>query len=181
MTGQLVAIPADFLLADDKRVKDLMVSLEDYPHIPQWFSLCQAMDLLQESSAKFKNGFDTWIGLVFDEKRQLKGILTPRDIIKGLEHRFFYETSLTQGYPNLVLLMKGIRRAGLRDAAQQPVDKVMSPIKVTVNGEAPISQALFLMVKEHLDMMPVNLDHKIAGMISLSDLYKEILKVILGN
>ena len=181
MTGQLIPIQAEYLLTDDKRVRDLMVPLEDYPHIPHWFSLSQAMGLLREDSAKFNNSFEPRAALVFDEKRQLKGILTLRDIIKGLEHRFSHETPLSQGYPYLILLMKGIRRAGLREAAQHQVDKVMSPIKVTIDGEAPINQALLLMVKEHTNMVPVTLDQKVAGMISLNDLYKEISKVILGD
>jgi CBS domain-containing protein len=118
---------------------------------------------------------------VFDEKYQLMGILTLRDIIKGLETRFLHETSLIKSDPSLMLLTEGFRGAGFQEAAQKQVSEVMSPIKVTVDGEASLTKALFLMIKQNVGMMPVILDNKVAGMIRLSDLYKEISKIILGN
>ncbi len=181
MAGHLISIQGEFLVPDDKKVKDLMIPLEDYPHIPYWFSLRQAMAILQEASIKFETTFEPRTVLVFDEKYQLKGILTLRDIIKGLEPRFLHETSLIKSDPSLTLLTEGFRRAGLQEAAQQQVSEVMSSIKVTVDGDAPIPKALFLMIKENVGMMPVILDNKVVGMIRLSDLYQEISQIILGN
>ena len=165
----------------DKKVKDLMIPLADYPHIPYWFSLRQAIAILQEASVKVETSFEPRAVLVFDEKYQLMGILTLRDIFKGLEPRFLHETTLIKSDPSLTLLTEGFRRAGLQEAAQQQVSEVMSPIKVTVDGNAPITKALFLMVKENVGLMPVILDNKVAGMISLAELFKEISKIILSN
>ena len=181
MTGHLIPFKGEFHVAHDTKVKDLMIPLEDYPHIPYWCSLRQAMAMLQEASVKFGNSFEPRALLVFDEKYQLKGILTLRDIIKGLEPKFLHETSLIKSYPNLSLLMKGFRRASLQGAAKQQVSEMMSPIKLTVDGDAHIPQALFLMVKENVGLMPVISDNKVTGMIRLSDLYKEISKIILGD
>ena len=181
MAGRLISIKGEFLVTDDKKIKDLMIPLEEYPHIPYWFSLRQAMAMLQEAAIKFETSFEPRAVLVFDEKYQLMGILTLRDIIKGLEPRFLHETSLIKSDPSLVLLTEGFRGAGLQEAAQKQVSEVMSPIKATVDGEASLTKALFLMIKENVGMMPVILDHKVVGMIRLSDLYKEISKIILGN
>jgi len=181
MAGRLIVMKGEVLVTDDKKVKDLMIPLEEYPHIPYWFSLRQAMAMLQEASIKFETSFEPRAVLVFDEKYQLMGILTLRDIIKGLEPRFLHETSLIKSDPSLMLLTEGFRGAGLQEAAQQQVGEVMSPIKVKVDGEASITKALFLMIKENVGMLPVILDHKVAGMIRLSDLYKEISKIILSN
>ena len=38
----------------DKKVKDLMIPLEDYPHIPYWFTLRQAMAIVREMTIKFE-------------------------------------------------------------------------------------------------------------------------------
>jgi CBS domain-containing protein len=70
---------------------------------------------------------------------------------------------------------------GLREASQKPVSEVMSPIRVTVEGEAAISKALFLMIKENVGMMPVMMDKKVTGMIRLTDLFKEISDIVLGD
>ena len=86
-------------MSNTKRVKELMIPLEDYPHIPYWFTLRQAMAIVREAAIKFEGTFEPRAVLVFDEKYQLMGILTLRDIIQGLEPRFMQETALDQGRP----------------------------------------------------------------------------------
>lgn len=168
-------------MSDTKRVKDLMIPLEDYPHIPYWFSLRQAMAIVRETSIKYEGQFEPRAVLVFDEKYQLMGILTLRDIIKGLEPRFLHETALVKADPSLAVLMGDLFGPGLKEASQKAVSEVMSPIKVTIQGNDPIAKAIFLMIKEDVGMMPVILDNKVAGMIRLSDLFKVISDLVLGD
>ena len=165
----------------DKKVKDLMIPLEDYPHIPYWFTLRQAMAIVREAAIKFEGSFEPRAVLVFDEKYQLLGILTLRDIIRGLEPRFLKETKLIKADPSLTVLMGDLFGPGMKEQSQKPVSEVMSPIKVTVNGGDPIVKALFLMIKENVGLMPVMMDSKVAGMIRLSDLFTEISKLVLGE
>jgi CBS domain-containing protein len=168
-------------MSDTKSVKELMIPLEDYPHIPYWFTLRQAMAIVREANIKFEGSFEPRAVLVFDEKYQLMGILTLRDIIKGLEPRFMHETALVKSDPNLALLMGDLFGPGLKEASQKPVSEVMSPIKVTVQGDDPLAKAVFLMIKENVGAMPVIQDSKVAGMIRLSDLFKEISDMVLGD
>jgi CBS domain-containing protein len=168
-------------MVEQKKVKDLMIPLEDYPHIPYWFTLRQAMAIVREAAVKFEGSFEPRAVLVFDEKYQLMGLLTLRDIIKGLEPRFMHETALVKADPNLTVLMGDLFGPGMREASQKPVSEIMSPIKVTVNGEDLIAKALFLMIKENVGLMPVIQDNKVAGMIRLSDLFKEISHMVLGD
>ena len=168
-------------MPNSKKVKDLMIPLEDYPHIPYWFTLRQAMAIVREAAVKFEGSFEPRAVLVFDEKYQLMGILTLRDIIRGLEPRFMHETTLVKMDPNLAVLVGDLFGPGLREASQKPVSEVMSPIKITVQGSDPIAKAIFLMIKEGVGMMPVIQDSKVAGMIRLSDLFKEISDMVLGD
>jgi len=168
-------------MANDKKVKDLMIPLEDYPHIPYWFTLRQAMAIVREAVIKFEGAFEPRAVLVFDEKYQLMGILTLRDIITGLEPKFLQETSFVKMDPNLTVLLGDLLGPNLRTASQRPVSEVMSPIKATVDAGAPIAKALYLMIKENVGLMPVILADKVAGMIRLSDLFNEIAKVVLGD
>jgi len=168
-------------MSEPKKVKDLMIPLEDYPHIPYWFTLRQAMAIVREASIKFETTFEPRAVLVFDEKYQLMGMLTLRDIIKGLEPRFLHETALVKADPSLAVLLGDLFGPGLKEASQKPVSEVMSPIRVTVQGSDPISKAIFLMIKENVGMMPVIQDSKVAGMIRLSDLFKEISDMVLGD
>ena len=167
-------------MANEPKVQDLMIPLEDYPHIPYWFTLRQAMAIVREASVKFEGAFEPRAVLVFDEQYQLMGILTLRDIIKGLEPRFLQETSLIKMDPNLTVLMGDLSGSSMKTASQRPVSEVMSPIQVTVDGGAPITKALYLMVKENVGLMPVILAGRVAGMIRLSDLFNEVAQVVLG-
>jgi len=55
----------------------------------------------------------------------------------------------------------------------------MGPIKVTVKADDSLVKALFLMVKENVGMMPVMDDHRVAGMVRLTDLFLEISQTIM--
>ena len=168
-------------MASHKKVKDLMIPLADYPHIPYWFTLRQAMAIVREATVKFEGAFEPRAVLVFDEKYQLMGMLTLRDIIKGLEPKFLHETSLIKMDPSLAVLRGDLSGPNLREQSQRPVSQVMSPIQVTVSGDSPIVKALYLMIKENVGLMPVIQDSKVAGMVRLTDLFAEIAKVVLGD
>ena len=168
-------------MSETKKVKELMIPLEDYPHIPYWFTLRQAMAIVREAAIKFEGSFEPRAVLVFDEKYQLMGILTLRDIIKGLEPRFMHETALVKADPNLSVLMGDLFGPGMREASQTPVSEVMSPIKVTIQGNDLLAKAIFMMIQENVGMMPVVQDGKVAGMVRLSDLFKEISDMVLGD
>src|SRR4030042_1284340 len=90
----------------NKKVKDLMIPLEDYPHIPYWFTLRQAMAIVREAAVKFEGSFEPRAVLVFDEKYQLMGILTLGDIGRGL----FLMIKEDVG---LVAVMEGVKVAGM--------------------------------------------------------------------
>ncbi len=168
-------------MPNEQKVKDLMIPLEDYPHIPYWFSLRQAMAIVREAAIKFEGSFEPRAVLVFDEKYQLMGILTLRDVIKGLEPRFLHETALVKADPSLTVMIGDLFGPGLKEASQKPVSEVMSPIKVTIQGNDPIAKAVAVMIQEGVGMMPVIQDNKVAGMIRLSDLFKVISDLVLGD
>ena len=164
-----------------KTAGELMIPLEDYPHIPYWYTLRQAMAIVREATVKFEGAFEPRAVLVFDEKYQLMGILTLRDIITGLEPKFLQETSLVKMDPSLTVLLGDFCGPKMKEQSQRPVSEVMSPIKVTVNAGDPITKPLYLMIKENIGLIPVMQSGKVAGMLRLSDLFGEISKMVLGD
>jgi CBS domain-containing protein len=164
-----------------KTARDLMIPLEDYPHIPYWFTLRQAMAIVREAAIKFEGSFEPQAVLVFDEKYQLMGILTLRDIITGLEPKFLQESTLIKMDPSLTVFMGDFFGPKMKEQSQRPVSEVMSPIKVTVYAADPITKPLYLMIKENVGLMPVMEDGKVAGMLRLSDLFGEISQIVLGE
>jgi len=168
-------------MAYQKTAERLMIRLEDYPHIPYWFTLRQAMAIVREATVKFEGSFEPRAVLVFDEKYQLMGILALRDIIIGLEPKFLQETSLIKMDPSLTVLLGDFCGPKMKEQSQKPVSEVMSPIKVTVNASDPIAKALYLMIKENLGLIPVMQGGKVTGILRLSDLFDEISKIVLGD
>ena len=164
-----------------KTAKDLMIPLEDYPHIPYWFTLRQAMAIVREAAIKFEGQFEPRAVLVFDEQYQLMGILTLRDIITGLEPKFLQETMLIKMDPSLTVFMGKFYGPKMQEQSQRPVSEVMSAINFTVNAEDPITKPLCVMIKENVGLIPVMQGGKVAGMLRLSDLFAEISKIVLGE
>ncbi len=164
-----------------KTAEELMIRLEDYPHIPYWFTLRQAMAIVREATVKFEGSFEPRAVLVFDEKYQLMGILTLRDIIIGLEPMFLQETSLIKMDPSLTVLMGDFFGPKMTEQSHRVVSEVMSSIKITVNAEDPITKPLYLMIKENIGLIPVLQGGKVAGILRLSDLFGEISKIVLGE
>lgn len=175
------ALQKEVVMPYKKKVKDLMIPLEDYPHIPYWFTLRQAMAIVREAAIKFEGTFEPRAVLVFDEKYQLMGMLTLRDVVRGLEPKFAEDKGLIKADPSLAVLLGDMFGPGMKEASQRPVSEVMSPIKVTVNGDDPITKALFLMIKENVGMMPVLQDNKVVGMVRMNELFKEISDIVLGD
>jgi len=67
-----------------KEAGDFMIPLDEYPHIPYWFSLRQTIAELEnaELDIEGKKSLPRWV-LVFDEKYQLMGTVRRRDILRG--------------------------------------------------------------------------------------------------
>jgi signal-transduction protein with cAMP-binding, CBS, and nucleotidyltransferase domain len=101
--------------------------------------------------------------------------LTIRDIVTGLE------PSLVKLDPDLTVLMGNFLGPNLKEHSQRLVSEVMSPIKATVDGNAPIFKPLYLMIQENVGLMPVIQAGKVAGMIRFSDLFNEIAHIVLGD
>lgn len=157
----------------ERKVKELMIPLEHYPHVPYWFTLRQTVVIVREASIKFEGTFEPRAVLVFDEKYHLLGILTLKDIIQGLEG------DILGGPGAEALSWKDIVGPELQRQAQKQVSEVMSPFKTTIDSEDSLVKALALMVKEGVERIPVLEDNKVAGLIRLADLFREISGALL--
>jgi CBS domain-containing protein len=162
-----------------KSVKDFMIPLEDYPHIPQWFTLRQAIAIVREAAIKFEGSFEPRAVLVFDEKYRLRGILTLLDLVKALQPEMSAPAGLKTPGAGPQDLLFDFFGPDLENQLQRPVSDVMSPIRVTVNSNDPLALALHLMIKENLVRIPVLEGERVAGMIRLGDLFNEIAQAIL--
>ncbi len=84
-------------MSDSKVVKDVMIGIFEYPHVPYWFTINQAIKIVKASFISAKKYPDPLAVLVFDEKYNLMGTITLKDILRGMEPRFLKASEKAQG------------------------------------------------------------------------------------
>jgi CBS-domain-containing membrane protein len=160
----------------EKKVRDLVIPLADYPHMPYWASLKEA--LVQLTLAQQGRGPEERRRkvLVFDEAYNLQGILTQRDIMRGVEPESLRDQPDGGAAPP---------REGFIAAAQQqakkPIKEFMAPLGSTVQADDDPLKASHLMVHEGTDLIPVLDGGKVLGVVRLEDVFREISRTILSS
>ena len=162
-----------------RKVREVMIPLQDYPHIPQWFTLRQAVAIVRESANKYAGAFEPRTVLVFNEEHKLVGILTLRDLLKGLEPGFSKEVELVKPDLSIQIVEGELLGPSMKTQADKSVSEVMSPVKVSVQADDSLVKAIFLMVHENVGMMPVMEDNQVVGMVRLTDLFLQVSQAIL--
>ncbi len=165
-----------------------MIPLEKYPHIPFWFTLRQAIAVMEESELDIdgKKSLPRAL-LVFDEQDHLLGCVRRRDILRGLEPKFLRTMSRPnrkslfdiQVDPNLVDLSAGKISNAMSKQAEQSVSEVMTQIKTTVSTDDHLAKVIYKMINKDLNLLPVTQKHKVLGVIRSVDVFQEIAQILL--
>ena len=172
-------------MSNAKKVGDLMVEITEYPHIPYWMSVREAVFLIRSTYDK-KSGLGIHrMVLVFDEKYQLLGVLTLKKLLVGIEPKFLRkdEKSPYQGltgsdYAELSALLEGTFDEGCKEEAKKPVSDVMLPIEAKVDVNDSIPKAAFIMIQADVNLIPVMEGEKVRGVLRMSDVFNELTKIV---
>ena len=171
-----------------KRAGDLMIPLDEYPHIPYWFTLRQTIAELENSVLEIEGRKSLPRAvLVFDEKYQLMGTARRRDILRGLEPEFLTDKSLSArkemfSYkvdPNLSELSYEHLLGDIRKQAERPVGDVMQPVVASVDFDDHMIKVIYEMVEHNLSLLPVMKEKKVVGVVRSVDLIQEAARFLL--
>lgn len=171
-------------MAEMKTVKDVMVDVFDFPHIPYWFTIRQAIGIIRKSLLESGKCIRPIVILVFDEKYNLVGTLTHINILKGIEPNFLKQTTKaqvpTEDESGLSMLWDTLFDTESKEAAERPVSEVMAPAKVFVKPEDPITKAAYLMIHNDLVLLPVLEEKKkLVGLVRMIEIFDELSDAIL--
>jgi hypothetical protein len=166
-------------MSNGKVAKDVMIGIFEYPHIPYWFSINQAVRIVKVSFISTKKYPEPMAILVFDEKYNLMGTLTLKDILKGLEPRFMQASEKMEGYKDqeseLSMIWDSLFSKQSKELAEKAVSEVMSPAKYFVEPNDPITKAAYLMVHHDLVLLPVlENKKKFVGLVRMIEVFDEI-------
>ncbi len=169
---------------NNKKVRELLVPISDYPNIRNDASVRDAFAILKRN---FQDGKGYRTILVLDEKNQLKGLLSLGDLIQAVEPRFLKMAKppvyqgLTQEYPALTLIWQELFSKECKEEARKPVKDAMVPIKATVTTDDSIAKVAYLMITTNSHVIPVLEKDKVIGVVRLVDIFNEIAGVVLED
>jgi hypothetical protein len=171
-------------MSDSKVVKDVMIGIFEYPHVPYWFSIGQAIRIVKVSFISSKKYPDPMAILVFDEKYNLMGTLTLKDILKGLEPKFMLTSEKAQGYKEqeaeLSLIWDSLFTKQSKELAEKPVSEIMAPAKYFVEPGDPLTKAAYLMLHHDLVLLPVlENKKKFVGLVRMIEVFDEISNAVI--
>jgi CBS domain-containing protein len=171
-------------MSDSKAVKDLMIGIFEYPHVPYWFSISQAIRIVKVSFLSTKKYPDPMAILVFDEKYNLMGTLTLKDILRGLEPQFLKPSTTAQGAEEdesaLSLIWDSLFTKATKDLAEKPVSEIMTQAKHFVEPGDSVTKAAYLMLHNDLVLLPVLEDKKkFVGLVRMIEVFDSISDAVL--
>jgi len=139
-------------MTESKVVKDLMIDVFEYPHVPYWFTIKQTIMVIKKSLIGTEKCIHPLAVLVFDEKYNILGTLTMKDILKGLESK---------------------------EKAERPVSEVMIPAKLFVEPDDPAAKAAHLMLNNDLILLPViENKKKFVGVVRMIEIFDDLTGAI---
>jgi predicted transcriptional regulator len=171
-------------MTESKVVKDLMIDVFEYPHVPYWFTIKQAIMVIKKSLIETEKCFHPLAILVFDEKYNLLGTLTMKDIMRGLEPKFMRTPTEKAQVPeeesSLYLIWDTLFTKESKQLAEKPVGDIMVPAKFFVEPNDPITKAAYIMIFRDLGLLPVLDDKKkFVGLVRMIEIFNEISDAIL--
>jgi len=168
-----------------KNIKDIMVGVFDYPHVPYWFSISQAIKIIRVSFISTKKYPAPMAILVFDEKYNLMGTVTLKDILKGLEPRFLnppQNAVFPEGEKEteLSLVWDALFTRESKELAEKQMSDIMIPARIFVEPDDPITKAAYLMLHHDLILLPVlENKKKFVGLVRMIEVFDEISNAVL--
>jgi hypothetical protein len=171
-------------MSHSKLAKDVMIGIFEYPHMPYWFTIRQAVQLIKTSFFTPKKYLDPMAILVFDEKYNLLGTLTLRDLLGGVEPKFMKPAGKAQTYTTeeaeLSVIWDSLFNKESREMAEKPISEVMVPTKFFVEPDDAITKAAYLMLRHDLVLLPVlENKKKFIGLVRVLEVFDELTSVIL--
>jgi CBS domain-containing protein len=144
-----------------KKVKDLVIPLSEYPHMPYWATLKEAIVQL---NVAYETGHHT----------VLVGMLLQKDILRGLEPKFaqHYEEGVPIAWDDLL-------KSGSEKRLAQPIKEFMSEVTAKIDAEDSILKVSHIMLQKDAYLLPVMEREKLIGVVRMGDLFHEITKIML--
>ena len=183
----------DFGLSSrDARASDVMLPPERYPHCRLNCTIREAIVALSASAVKLQDGYimlPRYV-LVLDDEDRLVGIVSRRELFKGLiphlQDDRETEAHIKELVPfggtmpsELAIRWTSLFSRSAIEASTTPIRSVMVPIKGTVQIEDTLSTVISTMLFHGVDLVPVLDGEKVAGVILMTNIFDIVAQFIM--
>jgi CBS domain-containing protein len=176
---------------EEKRVKDVMLSLREYATIHSEATISEALLALSKSQMglTYDRHHHRAI-LVLDDRGQVIGKLSHWAILRSLEPKLLREEDLhslsragvSQEFISSITRSLTLFHGGLarlcREAAKVRVKEAMVPLGESIDEEAPLTEAIHLLIRSHAQSTVVTRECEVIGILRLSDVFEEVADLI---
>lgn len=168
------------MASDNPVVRDLVIPLEDFPHLNENQTLHDAVEVLLSYTCGEYGRIRYAELLILNDRNQLSGRVTLQNILLNLDPRL-KEASKVKGFEgkgagflDLIILWEDSFFVECRKWSHILIKDLMSPIKHIVKGNDPVLKALAIMTNTQNLVLPVIDEGRIIGVIRLKEIFKTI-------
>jgi CBS domain-containing protein len=158
-----------------------MISIENYTTLNEEQTIKDAIQKLKASfTSKISTGRIMETGhrslLVLDDVSKLKGVLTIKDLLKGIMPAYlsFPKPSTADSIQYSPMFWSGMFTREIKRMAERRIKEVMSPPPLTIEGESNLMEAAYIMIENMARRLIVVRSGEVAGVIREQDLFFEI-------
>lgn len=173
---------------DEVTAEQVMIPLDNYPHVPYWFSLRQAIAELETSQLEIEGRKSMpRVVLVFDEDYRLIGVARRRDLLRGLGPDAMQDSAEKEGERDpgvtrdlrLADTLKRFGKEEIKKRAERPVQEIMTPIRVSVTHDTPLMEVVAVMVTNDISLVAVLKDNAVVGVARTTEVLKHVGQLIM--
>jgi CBS domain-containing protein len=172
-------------MADSKTVKELMIDVFEYPHMPYWFTIRQAVGIMKRTVIDVQKCIHPQLILVFDEKYNLIGTLSIRDILRGLVPGLLApmpaeDAKVTPDEKDALADVEArLYGADTKKLLEKPISEIMQPVRVSVSLEDSVAKAAFLMERRNIQVLPIlENNKKLVGIVRIIEVFREVSSIL---
>ena len=153
----------------EKFIRDFMHPLDQYERIGENEPLIEALRVMKRSQRHERPPILIVAATDSDGEEVIQGFVTAADIVFGIAGHFL------EGAEKIgPIFWEGQLQNECLQAAETPVREVMSAIQAYVREDEMIMEAIFLLDRHKVDLLPVTHQNEVTGIIHLVDILRDI-------
>jgi len=188
-----VRLDPDFALSSrDTTARDVMLPPERYPHCRLTCTIREAVVALSASAVKLQDGYimlPRYV-LVLDDDDRLVGVVSRRELLKGLIPHLHEDREAAAHIRELVpfggsmptevaIRWTSLFSRSAIEASMTPIQSVMVPIKGTVQVDDTLSTVISTMLFHRVDLVAVLDGEKVAGVVLMTNIFDIVAQFIM--